>query len=368
MLFRAIKRHFSTTDHFAQHFKSTFPVHRKRPIRAVGREAEYPVVWKDGTAADVRLLLSTIAEKTPGTFKATHESAFDRLLTSQDSRHLVGLLSLTDGGTELTLEVGWGTIEIGTPVCENLFELQRVYESALSLVVESAQSLGMHVLGYGIHPRTAPTLELLSPKARYSVLKKVIGQDWLSFTVSASDQLHVDVSRDEMVDVLNVSNMLSSVVIAMCGNSSVYAGQQSAFSSSREGLMSSMPRHGMPSKPFRSVEDYIDRVCDLPFMMRPTNRGWVSVGGKTFREYASEHGADWASFLAHDHYVWHVTFFNIPLFLFFSLLTTTHTHTYTGTAPEHELNKVRWNFDLHVNNLTAQVPITWLLLHFSWVL
>ena len=155
-------------------------------------------------------------------FKATHESAFDRLLTSKDTRHLVGLLSLNDGGTELTLEVGWGTIEIGTPVCENLFELRDVYESTLSLVTESAESLGMYVLGYGIHPRSAPTLELLSPKARYSVLKKVIGQDWLSFTVSASDQLHVDVSRDEITDVLNVSNMLSSVVIAMCGNSSVY--------------------------------------------------------------------------------------------------------------------------------------------------
>ncbi len=229
-------------------------------------------------------------------FKASHESAFDRLLTSQDTRHLVGLLSLNDGGTELTLEVGWGTIEIGTPVCENLFELRDVYESTLSLVAESAESLGMYVLGYGIHPRSAPTLELLSPKARYSVLKKVIGQDWLSFTVSASDQLHVDVSRDEITDVLNVSNMLSSVVIAMCGNSSVYvvfyqdscrstnittrttnryAGQQSAFSSSREGLMSSMPRHGMPSRPFTSVEDYIDRVCDLPFLMRPTKHGFV---------------------------------------------------------------------------------------------
>ena len=234
-------------------------------------------------------------------FKATHESAFDRLLTSQDTRHLVGLLSLNDGGTELTLEVGWGTIEIGTPVCENLFELRDVYESTLSLVTESAESLGMYVLGYGIHPRSAPTLELLSPKARYSVLKKVIGQDWLSFTVSASDQLHVDVSRDEITDVLNVSNMLSSVVIAMCGNSSVYviiyiqrlvrkkkryfttqkktinryAGQQSAFSSSREGLMSSMSRHGMPSRPFTSVEDYIDRVCDLPFLMRPTKHGFV---------------------------------------------------------------------------------------------
>ena len=222
---RTQQRHFNTlssVDHFAQHFKSTFPEDKKRPIRAVGREAEYPVVWKDGTAADVRLLLSTIAERSPGKFKATHESAFDRLLTSQDTRHLVGLLSLIDGGTELTLEVGWGTIEIGTPVCENLFKLRDVYESTLSLVTESADSLGMYVLGYGIHPRSAPTLELLSPKARYSVLKKVIGQDWLSFTVSASDQLHVDVSRDEITDVLNVSNMLSSVVIAMCGNSSVY--------------------------------------------------------------------------------------------------------------------------------------------------
>lgn len=88
----------SNVCHFAEHFENTFPKERKRALRAVGREAEYPVVWKDGTAADVRLLLSTIAERSPGHFKATHESAFDRLLTSQDSSHLVGLLSMRDGG------------------------------------------------------------------------------------------------------------------------------------------------------------------------------------------------------------------------------------------------------------------------------
>ena len=33
----------SSVDHFAQQFKSTFPKEKKRPIRAVGREAEYPV-------------------------------------------------------------------------------------------------------------------------------------------------------------------------------------------------------------------------------------------------------------------------------------------------------------------------------------
>ena len=40
------KRQFNTlssVDHFAQHFKSTFPKEKKRPIRAIGREAEYPV-------------------------------------------------------------------------------------------------------------------------------------------------------------------------------------------------------------------------------------------------------------------------------------------------------------------------------------
>ncbi len=56
------KRQFNTlssVDHFAQHFKSTFPKEKKRPIRAVGREAEYPVriVYSESTLTSLYYIL-----------------------------------------------------------------------------------------------------------------------------------------------------------------------------------------------------------------------------------------------------------------------------------------------------------------------
>lgn len=263
-------------------------------------------MWSDGSAADVRHLLSTIARNAEtGSWRAIHENCYDRLLSTEDKNHLVSLHS-ADDGTELILEVGWGTIEIATNVCDDLFEMKRKHERALRLVVDTAESIGMRVLGFGIQPRTEPTLQLLSPKARYGVMKDVIGHEWLSFTATASDQLHVDVERGEMTDVLNVSNAMSAVVIALCGNSSVYAGQKSSFVSSREGLMSAMSRHGMPERYFRSVDDYVDAICDLRYLMRPVKGGWRAIEGDvTFREHVAEFGADWTSFLAHDHYVWY---------------------------------------------------------------
>ena len=103
----------TTIEEFANQFESSFTNQtRIENRRKIGREAEYPVVWSDGSAADVRLLLSRIAEENPSRFRSTHESAFNRLLSSRDESHLVGLLAEDGSGTELTLEVGWGTIEV----------------------------------------------------------------------------------------------------------------------------------------------------------------------------------------------------------------------------------------------------------------
>ena len=53
--------------------------------RTVGREAEFPVVWQDGSAADVRILLAEVAKRdTAKTLTSRHEGGFDKLLSSRD--------------------------------------------------------------------------------------------------------------------------------------------------------------------------------------------------------------------------------------------------------------------------------------------
>src|SRR5690606_3396238 len=135
------------------------------------------------------------------------------------------------------LEVGRGTLEINTRPCQHLLELQHVHQVALARLVEVANQLDWRVLGYGIHPLSPPSLGLLSPKQRYAALQKIMGNDWLWYTVTAADQLHVDVARPELVRLLNFGLMMAPVVVALCGNSPIYAGQESGFCSAREAVV-----------------------------------------------------------------------------------------------------------------------------------
>ena len=55
----SLERRAAATEFLADRFSAQFCDTLRRPLRAVGREAEYPVVWADGSAADVRLLLAS---------------------------------------------------------------------------------------------------------------------------------------------------------------------------------------------------------------------------------------------------------------------------------------------------------------------
>eukprot|EP00941_MAST-03F_sp_MAST-3F-sp1_P001039 g1039.t1 len=291
--------------------------------RSIGREAEYPVVWRDGSAADVRLLLAEMARqsKDSGYYRIRHEGGFDRLLCASDKNQLVGLMGSGTTNEEVTLEVGWGTIECAVGPFPDLFSLQEAHEDAMSRVISAADALGMLVLGYGIQPRTPPSLELMSPRNRYAVMHEAVGNPWLWFTVTAADQTHVDVERGEMIEAANIANLLSPIVISLCANSPIHKGRLSKFSSAREGHMqrvggSRSARHGQPKRQYESYIDLVEQIAELPFLMKPIQETsqWQLMTGRSFQNYLSDSNADfnplledseWESFLAHDHYVWH---------------------------------------------------------------
>ena len=183
-------------------------------------------------------------------YKAYHEGGFNRLLSASDTTQLGSI----DGpkGVEYSLEVGWGTVEVITGPCENLHELKALHEEAVYNLTHCADKLGMHVLGYGIQPRTAPSLNLMSPRNRYGVMLEVMGEPWKWFTVTASDQTHVDIKQDELLHMYNTMNLVTPSMIALCGNSPIHSGVRSEFCSAREGLMQTCGgvtsgRHGLPT-------------------------------------------------------------------------------------------------------------------------
>ncbi len=315
----------------AARFAAHFPTQLQGP-RTVGREAEFPVVDQAGRAADVDRLWPFLLETEPAVEDSErgslspHASSLTPLKAKRDAVNTDLIVGLDGSAYSYALEVGKGTIELNVGPYATLYELESAFGAALERLVRAAAQLGWRVLGYGVQPLSPPSRSLLSPKQRYHALADIMGDDWVWYTVTASDQTHVDISRDEAVNVLNFAILMAPVVVALCANSPVVAGALTGDCSGREGRMISSPygeRHGMIARPYADLTDFVARLSRMPALLRregerllPDGRLFSDVLRADYRAVRSE---EWTlsplssslspdafdAFLLHDHYIWH---------------------------------------------------------------
>lgn len=280
----------------AERFAASFPV-AQPGLRTVGREAEYPVVGLRGEAVDVRRLWNVLLEG--GDLQPEYGAGAPG--------HASFIVGLKGRDYSYALEVGLGTIELNTRPCRDLWEVQRIMEVAVSRLVHAAARFGWRVLGYGVQPASPPTIGLMSPKQRYLSLYRAMGEAWLWYTVTASDQLQFSVRRDEMLAMLNYGNLMAPVIIALCANSPVFGGKLSPYCSAREGVMAGIRavehRHGMPPAPFASLYDFVRTLSQPTYLIRQTG-GEVVPSSRPFTAHLAENGPDFQAFLYHEHYIW----------------------------------------------------------------
>ena len=286
-------RLLTLADRFTRSFPENFPTWRK-----VGREAEFPVVDSAGEAADVPAILETMAAADPS-LRVSREGA---LITGLHGEH-----------AEYALEVGRGTIEVITGPADDLVQLEERHNEALAPAIKAAREHGARLLGLGIQPKTAASLELMSPKAHYQALLESIGPGWLSFAVTASDQVHVDISRYEIWPLTNLGNMLAGVTVALTANSSVHPGAEGPVASARELIMGTIGadafRHGMAGGPVRDSLDFVGKLAPQPFLLAWEEDRKVA-NFNSFSEWIGQHqdvSPDelWRQYLLHEHYFWH---------------------------------------------------------------
>lgn len=284
--------------------------------RAVGREAEFPVVTlATGAAADVREILRTMVQMAPGTLAPHQEHGED-----QEGPMLVKSVATS---TVYTVEVGKGTVEVASGPYDDLHAMKEGHEAAVAPLVAAAAEHGAALLGFGVQPTTCASAELMTAKPHYAALHAAIGDAWLNFTVTASDQLHVDVAAPELIAVTNTLNLLSPSVVALCGNSSVYRGAAGDVCM-RETAMApplaasrGAPRYGMPARAFADFDDLVATLASLPVLLAPGATDSVAdrraaTSGATLAERFAEMGAEedetegggddaWRAFSLHDH-------------------------------------------------------------------
>ena len=280
----------------ATRFAAGFPAQRPA-VRTVGREAEFPIVSASGQAIDARRLWQSLLAD--GTLEPEYGAG------SMGQRDFI--VGLKGPDFSYALEVGLGTVEVNTRPCRHLFEIQELMGEAVARLVSAAARASWRVLGYGIQPVSPPSLRIMSPKQRYLSLYRAMGAPWLWYTVTASDQLHVAIGRDEMVDMLNYGSLVTPIIIALCGNSPIYGGKESPYCSAREGVMAAIRanehRHGMLVRPMVSLVDFVETLSQSTYLIVNAG-GQIVPSSQPFTEYLARHGADYPAFLYHEHYVW----------------------------------------------------------------
>ncbi len=285
----------------ARRFRAGFSEHPSA-MRKVGREAEYPVVDETGAGFDIASLWARL------------KRADDHGPCLDEVRDVHGrLVGLQCPRFTFASEVGLGTIEVITGPRHDLLQLAADHEAAVARLLEATAEVGAIVLGLGCQPLTPPSEAWMTPKARYGLLLERIGPPWCAFTITASDQVHIDIAAPEIAAMTNLGNILSPVFIALCGNSPIVEGQDTGVVSWREHAMGAIDpgdaRHGMPHEALLNLSDHIGRLCDLPHYIHK-QEGVAQLGTGGFADFLT--GLDttdseeaFAAFLVQDHYVWH---------------------------------------------------------------
>jgi gamma-glutamylcysteine synthetase len=265
--------------------------------RTVGREAEFPVVDANGWVGDVQRLMHELARQDPG-LKAKHEG---ELLVELRTERFI-----------LTTEVGIGTVELITGPRADLPTLENDHLLGLGYLLRAAEATGQHILGMGIQPRSQASESMICPKSRYRVLLETMGDSWLWFGLTASDQVHVDIGLDELAEATNCTSLLTAITVALCGNSGVVHDRDSGVCSGREYLMGQIfpeaCRHGMPTGPIGDLYGLMDQLLGQRQLMQKID-GQPRPASGPFSDHLSKlggpqaHGA-FEAFLFHEHYIW----------------------------------------------------------------
>lgn len=277
----------------AERFQSCFHPNLG-PVRKIGREAEFPVVTADGRAGDVNLLWEPLLA----------DAGFAPYYDHPETPTL--LTGVERGALNIAAEVGRGTVELSLGPFDDLWQLQQEFEQAVALVARAAESRGLYLLGFGIQPRTRPSADLMTPRPRYAAFYRSIGAPWLPLTTTAADQTHIDICRSELLDAINWMNLLSAPIIALCANSSVYAGRPGRYLSGREGLLRGLGefRYGMTPHRFTTLGEFMRYLCNYVCFVLPDGNGLKQIN-QPYDQYLERHPeSSFDQFLWHEHYVW----------------------------------------------------------------
>ena len=262
------------TRHFLRRFEE---IESQRDLRnrkrRIGSELKFPLVKMDGQAAE--------SDKTTALWKFLIGKGWEPLKDSY-SGEIVGATRQGEMNEDrAACETGFCKVEFSLAHTDTLNRLHDSVKEIRTLMAEFGEEHGVAFLGFGIHPVTPPGKHLLMKKSRNLFWDRLFGgnnhiapddgTDVHLFTISASNQVHIDVTMEEAVDAVNVFNGIAGPQIAMTANSNIWKGRiSSGYKCLGEMFWDwwlknhNKGRYGVPDRKFNSLEDYFMAVLDFP--------------------------------------------------------------------------------------------------------
>lgn len=252
-------------DSFVQFFIKRFH-YTGVSARTIGIEKEVLAVDENGYMADLSRTVWPAVKKS-GRYPMLYDDYYTRAITGYSL------------GKELvTTDAGLGTFEFILMPTKTIQEAEKNMNKIYKSVSPFLRKFHFTMLGLGYQPLTKKNPHNWNKKQRYETLRNYFKGKVDFACLSAADQVHLDLTADEIMPAFHVFNKLNGFLLALLGNSSIKEGRHSGYNGYREILWDFLGKNrtGVPSKEFSSLEAYMDYLWQLPCMMAKRGRKYFS--------------------------------------------------------------------------------------------
>lgn len=282
-------------ERIVKHFVNGFEqaTAKRSPERRVGAEMKFPFVDQQGRAGTDAGI--------QGLWRFLEQQGW-RPDCDGASAKVIG--ACTPGPCNDTMagcETGFCKTEFALAHVADLHELERMVDELRGLLRRYSEQSGYLFLGSGIQPISPPSKHLEMKKSRNTFWADLFGSndaiapedgdDVHLFTVSASSQVHIDVSLDEAVAAVNAFNGFAGAQIALTGNSTIWRGELDADHKCVGEMFwdwwdPGTGRYGIPLRPFADLPDYVRAIAGLsPVYVRRDGEPLGLPGYHSFFDY-----------------------------------------------------------------------------------
>jgi gamma-glutamylcysteine synthetase len=252
------------------------------------------------------------------TFRATGSKELFRQLVAKgngwiplvDGKNLAGC---TKDGIVVANSSSICTLEISFPPQDSLYQAKILEGEVICEVSQELKTMDSLMLGYGIQPLNSAGNDLWQKSDRICAMRRNFPNAISGATITAADNVCLEISSKELIEANNVFNALAPVIIAIFANSPVWKGSIDHFNrrSVREDLWKEWEpcgqRIGVPNY-FNSAEEYLRHLQSLKFWATKDKAGRYFLPEQSFGSWVAQNANNGSEFMGYlleqEKFIW----------------------------------------------------------------